>query len=155
MHYGFLRAHCALAVKGVYVRLQRILNSTYRTVLSKKPTNLIRSIGRGSNLITLKEDWLTQPGPTRRLRQPDLILVADRQLQLFQPFHLRHAVPGCCCIACFIFSQKAASFLSVPSLRGFFIPGSPPFPLDSFFHSIKETALSLAAHIPKYYGLSH
>jgi hypothetical protein len=49
----------------------------------------------------------------------------DRQLQLFQAFHLRHTLPGFS-IAFFRPSHKAASFMSILSLAGLFIPHHLP-----------------------------
>jgi hypothetical protein len=52
--------------------------------------------------------------------------VADQQLQLFQPFHLWHTVPGFCFATCFIAFQKAASLAIAFLLTVFFILFSPP-----------------------------
>jgi hypothetical protein len=53
---------------------------------------------------------------------PSEQLAADRQLQLFQLFHFRHALPGFSFAAFLRLSHKAASFSRVFSLNAFFIP---------------------------------
>jgi len=48
----------------------------------------------------------------------------DRQLQLFQPFHLWHTLPGAPVEAFLIPAQKAASFTRAFLDNAFFIPAS-------------------------------
>jgi hypothetical protein len=57
---------------------------------------------------------------------PAPVSLPTGNFQLFQPFHLRHTVPGFFA-PFFIISQKAASFASACALSGFFILASPPF----------------------------
>jgi hypothetical protein len=52
----------------------------------------------------------------------DIDSLPDRQLQLFQPFHLWHTVTGFSRNAIFILSQKAASLTRAFLLTVFFIP---------------------------------
>ena len=57
---------------------------------------------------------------------PARVSLPTGNFQLFQPFHLRHTVPGFFA-PFFIISQKAASFASACGLSGFLILVSPPF----------------------------
>jgi hypothetical protein len=50
-----------------------------------------------------------------------LITIADRQYQLFQPFHLRHVLPGLNFAAFLYSAQKAASLIRAFLLNAFFI----------------------------------
>jgi hypothetical protein len=61
-----------------------------------------------------------------RYHEPDpsyllFVLVADRQLQLFQPFHLWHTLAGFSLAAFFRRSHKAASSTRALSDSAFFI----------------------------------
>jgi hypothetical protein len=51
-----------------------------------------------------------------------VVLLPDRQHQLFQPFHFRHALPGLVFAAFLASAQKAASFANASLLKDFFIP---------------------------------
>jgi hypothetical protein len=68
-----------------------------------------------------------------RYQEPDpsyllFVLVADRQLQLFQPFHLWHTLAGFSFAAFFRRSHKAASSARALSDSAFFILFTPlPF----------------------------
>lgn len=85
----------------------------------------------GINDMTVYDDGKSKRQAWRTLRAvrnvrrppylPASVSLPDRQLQLFQPFHLRHAVPGLRRTTLFIFSQKAASLTRAFSLTVFFI----------------------------------
>ena len=75
--------------------------------------------------------WSKDRAGTTAMRQgvdaalPARVSLPTGNFQLFQPFHLRHAVPGFFA-PFFIISQKAASFAIACGLSGFFILVSPP-----------------------------
>jgi hypothetical protein len=59
---------------------------------------------------------------------PPTIFVADRQLQLFQPFHLWHILPGFSFTAFLKLLQNAASLARAALLNAFFFIPSTSFP---------------------------